>query len=222
MKETCEDDEIMRRAGYSYKKNGTTVHVKPRCAKKSNLTPAQLKLYTRKQKRYIQKPESKVGLKCPPGQIPRAGYDVKKGSGVSYKVKPGCIPDVGAPGRGPNVIQVKPVKGFLSDHGYKTDLPDSKRQSILTEIIQKINYDYNFLIRELNLRANLNKPLSTVPKTKDEKERQMKRKKLHETLRKDMKFVQNQKKTGKAPGSRTKSAKRKTANKKSSNKKSKK
>lgn len=213
MKETCADDEIMRRAGYSYKKKGKTVHVKPRCAKKSNLTPTQMKLYTRKQKRYIQKPESKIGLECPPGQIPRAGYDVKKGSGVSYKVKPGCIPDVGAPGRGPNIIQVKPVKGFLSDNGYKVDLPDNKRQEILKEILEKINYDYNFLIRELNLRANLNKPLTTVPKTKDEKERQLKRKKLHETLRKDMKFVQDQKKTGKVPGSKTKS--NNTSNKKS-------
>ena len=203
MKEKCADGEIMRRAGYSYKKGNTLVNIKPRCVKKSNLTPTQLKLYTAKKKRYIQKPQSKIGLECPEGQIPRAGYDVKKSSGVTYTVKPGCIPDVGLPGRGPNVIEAKPVKGFLKDYGYSAKIQESKRQTILKKILDDINFDYNFLIRELNLLANLNKPPAFKPTSKEQKERAADRKKYRDIFRKDMSFVQELKKKGKMPGSKT-------------------
>jgi len=59
-------------------------------------------------------------LKCPPGQIEKAGYSFeKKISKKIVKVTPTCIEDKGKPGKGPKLIIIPPEdRGLLSKYGY--------------------------------------------------------------------------------------------------------
>ena len=198
----CKSGYIMRRKSY---RTSTGKKVPAKCMKTSRLTKTQKKLYSTPNKKYIQKP--KGNKKCPAGKIVRSAYTAKRKSGKSYKVPAKCVTDTGKRGRGPNVIKVKPKKGVLKQFGYSTKKSAEKRHEAIKKFIKAMNYDYDYVIRALNLVANYTKPSGVLPSNQSQKIandfsrnsvrkkiRQMHRRKTHKIFIADKKFAMDLKK----------------------------
>ena len=104
---------------------------------------------------------------CPRGEIEKIAHTRKaytKNNGTKVKkttVSAVCIKDLGKPGKGPNVIELK-NEHELSEAGYHDvkNLSKNKRRKALEKVIKKHGAVY--VIRSLIGRANLN--IRTDPK----------------------------------------------------------
>lgn len=109
--------------------------------------------------------------KCGPGKIRRAAYTTKYGTRIAAK----CVRDTGKPGKTPASKRVLPVPepGFL--HGWTHNMPESRRHSIIKEVVA--SEGCVSAIRRLNLLANYT--AKTSPST-------------HSKARADMAWVRDQ------------------------------
>jgi len=119
--------------------------------------------------RHADNKKKKKAVGCPPGQIMRVGYNRKSykrsdGSKVkSTHVDEGCIKDLGAPGKGPQIIPIA-SEHFLTEHGYHNikDMTEAARHRALKKAIadmaeKKGSEHEAFLgvIHELTARRNI-------------------------------------------------------------------
>jgi len=169
---------IIRRKGYITKRGSKTVRVKPSCIKATSASgtkrsPKDLALIRQREK--IQKEIGKKygNVRCPPGQIERAGYTrrgyqrkgyVRKDGTVvkstrvgKSEVPPVCIKDTGAPGKGYK-IKVVLEKGVLKKAGYASvkDLSLEQRHSALRKANKQIGNPLS-LFRKLLIVSTLNR-----------------------------------------------------------------
>lgn len=73
-----------------------------------------------------------MSKKCTKGQILRDGYVTKKGT----KVAPKCVKDMGKPGKGPKLFEMKD-SGLLGNYGYELKIAHEKRTEAIKKSIKK-------------------------------------------------------------------------------------